>query len=219
MSTCVYDITMEEVDVLIPPMFEATGEVMSATDAIQAGKWLGSANVWVYRYKNDQIEFLYQEREPNSAWMPGKLDVAAGGYFTKDEGTTPQSRLVGAMRELKEELGIEVKAERLKYITRRLNVSLSQKGNERKTCCSIFCLEINSSDRIAIDGEEVTAVYWLPLKDILAMHASPQTRIDVTRLDQYAHTKKTISASDFCHNYDDYLFTMPATIAALSSNN
>lgn len=219
MSTNVYDRTMEEVDVLLPPMFEPSGEVMTATEAIRTGKWLGSANVWVYRYKNNQIEFLYQEREPNSAWMPSKLDVAAGGYFIKGEARNSQTRLIGAMRELKEELGISVEPSRLQYVTRRLNVGLSQKGNERKTCCSIFCLEVTDSDQIVIDGEEVTAIYWIPLQDILSMHVSPQAHVDVTRIDNQDSIKKTLTAGDFCHNYDDYLFTMPATITALLSSN
>lgn len=206
---------MEEVNVLVPPMFEPSGEVMTATEAILSGKWLGSGNVWVHRYKNDQIEFLYQEREPNSPWMPGKLDVAAGGYFKKGEANTPETRLKGAIRELNEELGIVANPDRFKYITRRLNVGISQKGNERKSCCSIFSLELNDSDRINIDGQEVTAIYWISLDDLLLLHSSPSKSIEATRIDKESSTERAISSSDFCPNYDDYLFTMPATISAL----
>jgi 8-oxo-dGTP pyrophosphatase MutT (NUDIX family) len=206
---------MEEVDTLVPPMFEPSGEVMTATDAIVTGKWLGSGNVWVYRHRNNKIEFLYQEREPNSPWMPGKLDVAAGGYFKKGESSTPEARRYGALRELNEELGINVGPERLQYITRRLNVGISQKGNERKSCCSIYSLELHESDQINIDGQEVVAIYWIPLDDLLAMHKSPDHIIVSNRQDKDTTTEKPISSLDFCPNYDDYLFNMPATISAL----
>lgn len=207
---------MEEVDVLAPPMFEPNGEVMTATQAILSGRWLGSANVWVYRQNNGQLEFLYQEREPNSPWMPGKLDVAAGGYYNKGECATPQTRRQGALRELTEELGLRVASERLQHLTRRLNVGISQKGNERKSCCDIYSLEVTNNDAIQIDGVEVVAICWIKLQDIMRLHQHPSETMTLTRAAVHGQTSdKTISAADFVVNYDDFLFTMPPVVAAL----
>lgn len=214
-------LCMEEVDVLAPPMFEPTGGRMTATEAILAGKWLGAANVWVYRFVGDEIEFLYQEREPNSPWMPGKLDVAAGGYFKAGEPVTPETRLAGAMRELKEEIGLTPKPNKVRYITSRLNVGISQKGNERKSCCSVYALEFDGSDFIfKNDAEsgvlEAVAICWISLKDILRMHADPSASVTIERTaSDGTKIQKQVNSASFCVNYDGYLLTMPAMIASI----
>jgi len=212
---------MEQVDALAPPMFKPSGERLTATEAIWGGRWLGTVNIWVYRFNKGQIEFLYHERDPDSIWMPGRLDIA-GGFYKAGEPKTKKSRLGGALRELEEEIGLKPKPNRLTYITRRLNVSISQKGNQRKTCCDVYALEFKPSDEVLLKHDietgvlEATATYWISLKDLLAMHKNHKVNIEVTRTaPDGSTTKRTVSANDFCPNYDDYQFTMPATVSAV----
>ena len=144
--------------------------------------------------------------------MPGKLDVAAGGYLQKGEPATPEARKTGTMRELEEELGLKVEESRLKFLTRRLNVSLSSKGNERKSCCDIFYLDIED-DKVQIDPVELEAYYWIPFDILTALQIGEQETAKVDRVDVEGDVQNVeVSMESFCSNFDDYLFVTPALI-------
>ena len=94
------DVTDEEGKVL--------GVTASKREVHIKGLWHQTADVWIY---NSRGEILLQKRSDSKESYPGLLDVSAAGHVSA--GETP---IQTALRELKEELGINAAAEDLKEI-------------------------------------------------------------------------------------------------------
>lgn len=69
--------------------------------------WHRSAHIWIY---NSKGELLLQRRSEEMSTFPGKWDLSAAGHL--DAGESPEQ---GALRELKEEIGIKAKKEDLEF--------------------------------------------------------------------------------------------------------
>ena len=114
------------------------------------------ALIWII---NDNKEILIQKRAACKKSYPNKWDMGCSGHIIS--GETP---LEGAIREIKEELGIETNKEDYKYIFEYVFDSTHEIGET-------FLLKINKSiDEIKIDESEVSEVKWVDideLKDIV----------------------------------------------------
>lgn len=76
---------------------------------------VGVAVVFLYRRNQDgELEFLWQKRAENLDRYPGEWDISAGGHINLGE-----SLVEGAVREVKEEIGVEVSADDLNFVTMR----------------------------------------------------------------------------------------------------
>lgn len=79
-KTC-YNQDMECVDILIPPLFQKSGDTKPRKQAIADDDWIGAFNLWIIQ--TDPVPaIIYQQRSPNSTWEPSKLDVSAGGNYS-----------------------------------------------------------------------------------------------------------------------------------------
>lgn len=104
-----------------------------------------SAFVWIV---NEKGEMLVQKRSSNDDNKPGSYGITGGAV---DKG---ESSLIAAVRETKEELGIDVNVDDIKYI-----------GTERrlKKFFEYYFCEIDSSTRFNIDINEVDKIEWISL--------------------------------------------------------
>lgn len=76
---------------------------------------VGVAVVFLYRRRSDgALEFLWQRRSEMVDRYPGEWDFSAGGHINLGE-----SLVEGAVREAKEEIGLEITPEDLKFVTMR----------------------------------------------------------------------------------------------------
>ena len=68
------------------------------------------AAVMLYRYKDGEVEFLFQHRSKLLKGNPDKWDASAGGHVNLDE---PQIKAV--VREAKEEIGVDLDEKKLEF--------------------------------------------------------------------------------------------------------
>lgn len=87
---------------------EKTGLVKLRSDVHHDGDWHAAVNILVV---NDKNEILQQRRAPNKDSFPNMWDLSCGGHVV-----TGEDYLDAAIRELKEELGINVQPEDLRLI-------------------------------------------------------------------------------------------------------
>ena len=73
------------------------------------GDYHRTAHVWLI---NDQNELLLQLRSPNKSSFPNYWDISAAGHIR-----TGETVMEGALRELKEELGVIASPSKLTYIS------------------------------------------------------------------------------------------------------
>lgn len=141
---------------------QKTGQVLPIDAVHKQELWHGVAHIWVY---NDKGQILLQLRHPNKSWGGGKWDLAGGGHISASEAPD-----VAALRELKEELGLDAKLEELELvgITVAINTTTttqcSHKGHEWNY---ITQLNTNVADLI-LNEEESAEAKWFDLDEFEA---------------------------------------------------
>lgn len=93
--------------------YDANGKPTTPVTRQQAadGVLHGAAQVWVWRMGTDGPEVLLQVRGDHLKTWPGHLDSSTGGHI--DFGETP---LQAALREAREELGLNLTTDRLTFL-------------------------------------------------------------------------------------------------------
>jgi 8-oxo-dGTP diphosphatase len=96
-----------------------TGRIELRSRVHSNGLWHRTVHIWIYK----DNEILFQMRSRHKDSFPGLWDVASAGHI--EIGEEP---LTAALREIKEELGLEVHANSLKFIDKRQFSLTSQNG-------------------------------------------------------------------------------------------
>ena len=121
-------------------------------EAMQNGEFHLVASAWIY---NDNKEFLISKRAPNKR-KPLKWEATTGSALRGED------TLDAAVREIKEELGIDVKKEDA--------VLLGTKIRKDKECPDIFDVYIFKNnipiESVTIQKEEVCDVKWATADEI-----------------------------------------------------
>ena len=89
---------------------QPTGKVASYSDVHKKGLWVRGVHVIIY---TPDYEIVMQKRAPSMKYMPGKIEVSVGGGV--DAGETPEQ---AAIRETREEFGIELRQSDLRFLGR-----------------------------------------------------------------------------------------------------
>lgn len=121
---------------------------------------LGGSCVWLFRRTDNGIEILSQKRAPHID-NGGKWDVSAAGHI--DYGETP---LEAAVRETREEIGVEVLPEKLIHIL-TLPVFPTTDEHKLRNMVNYHYLYdwTGQPDDFHFDDNEVSEVRWIPLSE------------------------------------------------------
>lgn len=92
-----------------------TGEVVSRKKAHAEGIRHRTAHVWLVRSRDGKIQILLQKRCQQKDSWPGCYDISSAGHIPAGVDFIPS-----ALRELKEELGVEAAPEELLFCGNRL---------------------------------------------------------------------------------------------------
>ena len=87
-----------------------TGEVVEREKAHREGVRHRTSHVWIARKRDGRVEILLQKRSQDKDSHPGCYDIYSAGHIPAGVDFIPS-----ALRELKEELGIEANPEELIY--------------------------------------------------------------------------------------------------------
>ena len=145
-----------------------TGEAKSASEVHEKELWHGGVHIWIV---NDNNEVLMQKRGDNLEINPGILDISCAGHIIAGE-----SPLEGAIRELREELGIEVNIEDLEYI--KMIKNWHQIGDKymHNTIDYMFIIKKDIPIyNIKIQKEEIESVKYIPIKELHNMFNRKET--------------------------------------------
>ena len=118
---------------------------------VGSDKIVGVAVVFLYR-RNDSggLEFLWQRRSEKVSRYPGDYDISAGGHINLGETVVE-----GAIRECREEIGVEISADELQFVT------MSPFNKNRFAW--VFAVDFTGrNDEFRFDDEEVSEVKWVP---------------------------------------------------------
>ena len=132
-----------------------TGEILEKNEAERQGKWHRAAHIWIV---NPRGELLLQLRGPDKKLYPNMWDISAAGHVRAGE-----SVIEGGIREMREELGINITADQLIYITK----SNSSNNNHLHTA---FLTKLDLPiDAFVFNDQEVVQVKYVPWRELAKM--------------------------------------------------
>lgn len=138
---------------------EFTGKVETREVCHEKGLWHRAIYGFIF---NEQGEVLLQKRSKTKKLWPGLWDVTAGGHVLA--GEFGEQALI---REVKEELGIEIKENEIRYLVG--STSSNIKGNivnNHFNECYIITKQVKIED-VNLQKEEVEEIRWFTKQEIL----------------------------------------------------
>ncbi len=137
-----------------------TGDIKEKTKAHEEGNFHRTAHIWIM---NDKKELLLQKRSATKKSHPNCWDISGAGHIRAGETV-----IEGAIRELKEELGVEANENDFKFIAIVKNI----KNPQNQEFGYVYLLESSNTikDYIFEDNEvsEVKYVYFEDLEEMVA---------------------------------------------------
>lgn len=158
------DVMDERIDILNE---DGTKTGVSATkeEIYEKGSWYRSVHIWII---NDKHELLMQKRNPNKKTFPNLWALSLAGHVLASE-----TSLESGLRELKEELDIEVKPEQLEFLF-TIKREQPYKDSVLRVFDDVYLLPWNLDiEHTKVQVEELTDikyVYYEYLQTILESH-------------------------------------------------
>lgn len=105
---------------------------------------MGNAHIWFWKSNGRSVEILLQKRSLSRQNRPGWYHISAGGHI--NIGETP---VKAAVREAKEEMGIEIDPEKLYFVQ---SVRIIEK--DPRDIVHVFLYQLEGNEKFThIDGE------------------------------------------------------------------
>jgi len=147
---------MENIDIL-DENGNKTGEILSREVVHQKGLWHKTVHIWLV---NDNNEILMQKRSSEKKTNPNKWTTSTSGHLSAgDESRT------GAVRELHEEIGVEIAEEELEYLFTVREEHIYTDLIDREIV-DVYLLRKNLCiEDFKLQKEEVSEVKWLTFED------------------------------------------------------
>lgn len=150
---------MEYLDV-VDELGNPTGEIVERMVAHEKGIRHRTSHVWLLRKKDNLIQILIQKRSSHKDSYPNCYDISSAGHIIA--GSTYED---SALRELKEELGIEVKKDDLHQIGTTYsdtNNMFHGKNFHNVQVSRVYALWYDGD--FILQKEELSAVEWISLE-------------------------------------------------------
>ena len=142
-----------------------TGEIVSRDDAHKYGIQHRTAHVWIIKGKPDGYDILLQKRSRDKDSFPGQYDTSSAGHIPAGDES-----LESALRELKEELGIEAGQDDLHYAgsfhihyEKEFHGSMFRDNEIARVYVYEKPVEI---EKLSLQGSEVEEVRWFDLDEV-----------------------------------------------------
>lgn len=145
-----------------------TGETVTREQAHISGVRHRTSHVWLTRKSGGETQILLQKRSASKDSYPGCLDISSAGHIPAGQGFKES-----AVRELKEELGVDASAEELILCgTRRFGYTSQFHGrpfcDNQVSRVYVLRRDMEAGD-FSLQREEVEAVRWIEYGACLEM--------------------------------------------------
>ena len=153
---------MQEYLDIVDEKGDPTGEIVERTVAHAQGILHRTAHVWLARRKEGRVQVLLQKRSANKDSHPGCYDISSAGHIPAGD-----SYRTSAIRELKEELGVEAREADLVFCGDRTvvwdDIFYGKSFHDRQVS-RVFLLWLDQEESaFTVQTEEVECVKWMDL--------------------------------------------------------
>ena len=198
-AECYSIVVDEKIDVLDARGL-MTGEVAWKSEAHRLGLWHRCFHCWIAspEMPSGGPYLFVQRRAAGKETWPDRLDVTVGGHLGAGE-----EALEGGLREIKEELGLQVAAGDLISLgTRRAELDIPA-GIDREFQEVFLLVRSLSPKDLRLQKEEVAAVARLRLDDVEALREGSEVPAEEWRGGKI--TPVSVRLADFVPGEDGYL--------------
>ena len=157
-----------------------TGEIKLRTEVHRDGYWHKEVYIWIV---NDKGEILLQRRSPKKKDNPNMWDISVAGHLSAGGAS-----IDGAVREVKEELGIDVLENQFQFLGTVKNARKHTETFINNTFGDVYICRLSLDiDAVKLETDEVAEIRYFSiqeLKDIISrndptflMHLVPYCNI------------------------------------------
>ncbi len=174
---------MEYLDI-VDEQGNPTGETIERAEAHRTGVLHRTSHVWIMRRKEGQLQILLQKRCENKDSFPGCYDISSAGHIPAGV-----DYVSSALRELKEELGVDVREEDLIVCGKNL---IEMHGNfhgepfwDRQISMVFLLWKDEEAEDFQVQKEEIDSVMWMDFtacREAVVQMSIPNC-IDIKELD------------------------------------
>ncbi len=178
-----------------------TGETVARDEAHRTGVWHGAFHCLITYEREGRGYALFQRRSLSKKIAPGRYDVTAGGHYSAGESATD-----AGPRELREEIGLDVKFSDLFPIGRRVFVYCFTPGVKECEFQDVFLLPLSAQPTgITLEKEEVDGVIEMEVDAGIRLFARevPYAECRLSK-DGEKNDLVRVSANDFVTCLDNY---------------
>ena len=139
-----------------------TGKVKLRGDVHRDGDWHKAVHIWII---NNNGDILLQRRCATKDSNPNKLDISSAGHLSAGDDS-----LTGAIRELKEELNLEVTPNELQFIKTLKRSSKYTDTFINNEFDDLYILRTNKKlEDLEFQKEEISEIFFVPYKEFKNM--------------------------------------------------
>jgi len=143
---------------------------MERGEAHRTGQWHQTFHCWIVAPRTQSQPsgaLLFQGRSNMATSYPGMLDVSAAGHLRSGES------VLDGLREVREELGINLLPDEIRSLGRRVEVADQTNGQRNREYQSVFLTQLDLPlEDYRPDPGEVASLYWLGIDDGLELFGS-----------------------------------------------
>ena len=141
-----------------------TGETIDRERAHTLGIRHRTSHVWIARIKEGRLQVLLQKRSEEKDSYPGCYDISSAGHIPAGVDFIPS-----ALRELREELGVEAKADQLHFCGQRrfaFNAVFHDREFRDNQVSNVYLLWLDREEEtFSLQKEEISEVKWFNFED------------------------------------------------------
>lgn len=156
-----------------------TGKTKPRAEVHRDGDWHKAVHIWIM---NNRGQVLIQKRSPQKDSHPNEWDISAAGHLSAGE-----TSIGTAIKEMREELGVQVQEADFKYLFTFVSQSVQQGGvfiNNEFEDVYLLKLDLDIS-KLVLQKEEVSEVKWIDQKDLSEVYEKKDTSF-VQHQEEYA---------------------------------
>lgn len=157
---------------------------MDRREAHVRARWHRTYHCWVLTGSSGSGSLLFQRRSAASSSFPGCLDVSAAGHLRSGE------RAEDGIREVREELGIEVDSSCLYPLGYRTEVFDQDDGQKNREYQAVYLLR--SALPLAAyrpSPREVAGLYWLDIESGVSLFTGRESAVEAIGITYNAEAK------------------------------
>ncbi len=171
---------------------------MEKKEVHQKGHWHQTFHCWILRRDAaGRHTVLLQLRDPAKSDGANTFDISAAGHLVTGE------TVMDGIREIKEELGIDVDHAHLLPLGIFKQSVVTSKGELNYEFCHTFFYEsANPVDQYQLQPDEVAGLFEISITDAIALFSGETDSVEITGIirtaETYAPAKQKIGVKDMC---------------------